>query len=297
VLAVLERHVNTPQPEPIFTLLQKNPEDLTKLTRFPNLFIIGTLDLQGQMWDLLDRLLGESLARVQNDSAFLFSKIDPWARNQILAMAVAKDVPTLRKNLVENSDRIFSLYDENMSANVFRSLYVHFEQKDISKRLMEKHGWNLRVQHDYHVAVDSSGIRYVWLRRFNPQRWLSVYWEPVDDPSLLSKEWMLQKRADLLQLFYDGDYVYEDDKIKVLEKVVDFNNRYAIRLDGVWQNEKHIMGGPFRSYGFYDENDGRLYMIDLAVYAPGERKYQYIRQLDGIASTFRTHAELQRSQE
>ena len=81
------------------------------------------------------------------------------------------------------------------------------------------------------------------------------------------------------------------------EKVVDFNSRYAIRLDGVWQNEKHVMGGPFRSYGFYDENDGRLYMIDLAVYAPGERKYQYIRQLDGIASTFETNAEIERSQE
>jgi len=150
----------------------------------------------------------------------------------------------------------------------------------------------MRVQHDYYVAVDSSELNYVWLRRFNPQRWISVYWEPVKDPSVLSKQWMLEKRHGIIRSFYDGDYVYEDENIKVQKKVVDFNDRFAIRLDGVWQNEKHVMGGPFRSYAFYNESDGRLYLIDLAVYAPGQRKHQYLRQLEGIASTFRTAADL-----
>jgi hypothetical protein len=292
VLAVMDKKVYTPQPESIFNLLQRNPEDLKKLTRFPNLLVVGTLEAQGSMRDLLDKLLAGSQSRVQADSAFLFNKTNPWAINQMLVLAVSKDIPTLQKKLRENGDRLFNLFDEKISANVFQSLYIHFEQQDISKRLMERHGWSVRVQHDYHVAVDSSDIRYVWLRRYNPQRWLSVYWEPIDDPSLLSKEWMLEKRGDIIAKFYDGDYVYEDDTIKVQEKSVDFNGRYAIRLEGVWQNEKHVMGGPFRSYGFYNESDGRLYLIDLSVFAPGQRKYQYIRQLDGIASTFKTKAEL-----
>ena len=92
--------------------------------------------------------------------------------------------------------------NNNAAKNIFRSLYIHFEEKDITKKLMDEHGWSVRVEHDYFVAVDSSEIRFVWLRRFNPQRWFSVYWEPVDDPSLLSKEWMLQKRADVIEKFY-----------------------------------------------------------------------------------------------
>ncbi|MBN1466996.1 DUF4837 family protein [candidate division KSB1 bacterium] len=290
VLAVMDRTINTPQPESIFNLLQKNPAELKKLTRFPNLLVVGTLEVQGEMGELLEKLIAGSQSRIEADSAFLFNKTDPWAKNQLLVLAVSRDIPTLRKNLRENGERMFKLFDENMAANVLKSLYVHFEQQDISKKLMEKHGWSIRVQHDYFVAVDSSEIRYVWLRRVNPQRWFSVYWEPTDDPSLLSKEWMVQKRADIIANYYDGDYIYEDDTMKVQENIVDFNGRYAIRLDGVWQNDKHVMGGPFRSYGFYDEGDGRLYLIDLSVYAPGQPKYQYLRQLDGIASTFRTRA-------
>ncbi len=295
VLAVMERIQYTPQPEPIFELLHREPKDLKDLIRFPNLLFVGSLDIENDMTELLKKMLSDdALARVQEDSAFLFNKNDPWAMHQLLALAVAKDVETLKNNLTEHGDRIYNLFDENMSANVFRSLYVQFEQDDINKSLMNKHGWNVRVQHDYYVAVDSADIRYVWLRRFNPQRWLSVYWEPVDDPSLLSREWMLQRRAEVIEPFYDGDYVYEDSTIKVQEKVVDFNDRYAIRLDGVWQNEKHVMGGPFRSYGFYEETDGRLYLIDLAVFAPGRRKSEYLRQLDGIASTFRVKGEQER---
>lgn len=292
VYAAMEKIVYTPQPESVFELLHKKPEDLKNLIRFPNLLFVGSIDNENDMTDLLRKMLSDdALARVQEDSAFLFNKNDPWARNQLLALAVAKDTETLKKNLTEHGDRIFNLFDENLKANVFRSLYVHFEQDDINKELMKEHGWNVRVQHDYVVAVDSAEIRYVWLRRFDPQRWLSVYYEPVEDPSLLSKEWMLQKRAEVIEPFYDGDYVYEDSTIKVQEKVVDFNGRYAIRLDGVWQNEKHVMGGPFRQYGFYEESDGRLYLIDLAVYAPGRRKSEYMRQLDGIASTFKVKAE------
>ncbi|MBN1481576.1 DUF4837 family protein [candidate division KSB1 bacterium] len=298
MLAALERIIYTPQPEPIFNLLRRGPEDLNKLSRFPNLLIIGSLDIEGQMNELLHRMLSEeAMARVQADSAFLFNKPDPWARDQLLVLAVSRDIETLKQNVRDNSDRLFNLFDENLTKYVFKTLFTQFEQKEISKALMDKHGWNVRVQHDYFVAADSSEIRYVWLRRFNPQRWLSVTWEPVEDPSLLSREWMLEKRREVIEKFYDGDYVYEDETINVQEKIVDFKGRYAIRLDGVWQNEIHVMGGPFRSYGFYNEGDGRLYLIDLAVYAPGERKYQYLRQLDGIASTFRTKNEQTRSTE
>lgn len=289
VKEIMEREIFTPQPENIFYTLYKNPEELGKVTRFPNLLILGTLNSEGEMQNLIDKLLSpQSKARVKQDSAFLFKKKDPWALDQILVVCVAKDVPTLKKNLDKEKDAIFNTFDNYIAKYVFQTLYDQLEQKEIEKSLMERHGWSVRVQHDYYVAVDSVEMGYVWLRRFDPQRWLSVYYEPTDDPSLLSKEWMLETRQKLANSFYDGDYVYEDSLIHVQRKVVDFNGRYAIRLDGVWQNDEHVMGGPFRSYGFYNKSDGRLYLIDMAVYAPGERKYPYIRQVEGIASTFKT---------
>ena len=286
---VMAQEIFTPQTESIFTVSLRPPEELAGLTRFPNLMIVGTLESTGRLGELMSKFLSESSRqRVLQDSAFIFSKKNPWATDQMLAVLVSRDAETLRQNIRSKGQTVFELFDRHEQELVFNSLYAQFEQKEISQRLMEKHGWSVRVQHDYFVAVDSSEIRYVWLRRFGPQRWLSVYWEPTDDPAQLSKEWMLDRRRLFAETFYDGDFVYEDSTLQVQEKVVDFAGRYAVRLNGIWQNEKHVMGGPFRSYGFYNESDKRLYLIDLAVYAPGERKTPYLRQLDGIASTFVT---------
>ena len=64
----------------------------------------------------------------------------------------------------------------------------------------------------------------------------------------------------------------------------------AIQLTGVWQNDRETRpaGGPFRSYGFYDLNTQRLYLVDMAVFAPGKKKLPYLRQLDVMAQTFKT---------
>ena len=61
VLATLERIHYTPQPEPIFNLLHKNPEDLKTLIRFPNMLLVGSLDQDNDMSDLLRIFCNEIL--------------------------------------------------------------------------------------------------------------------------------------------------------------------------------------------------------------------------------------------
>jgi hypothetical protein len=78
-----------------------------------------------------------------------------------------------------------------------------------------------------------------------------------------------------------------------VEKEVDFQGRYAIQLDGVWENLKHNIGGPFRSYGFYDESDQRIYLVDYSVFAPGLKKWPFMRQLEAMARTFKVKAEME----
>jgi hypothetical protein len=66
----------------------------------------------------------------------------------------------------------------------------------------------------------------------------------------------------------------------------------ALRVTGLWQNQTaqagFAAGGPFRTYCFFDPGTKRLYMVDIAVFAPGMSKEPYLRQLDIIAHTFRT---------
>ncbi len=293
--AALAREIRTPQPEPVFQLVPRAPKDLGGLTRYTNLILLSTLDAKDDTKEMLEKILppgSEIRHKVEQDSSFLFKSPDAWAKGQLLVVIAAKDKETLKQRLQTDKDVIFTVFDEYSNEKLASSMFKRYEQAEISEKLMQEHGWNVRVQHDYVLAIDSLDARFVWLRRMNPQRWLFVYWEPVDDPSILTKEWMLETRNRLTNDFYEGDFVLQDDEFKVSENEVDFANKYALRLDGIWQNEKHSIGGPFRSYAFYNESDQRIYMLDCAVFAPGSRKWSYMRQLDVIAHTFKTKDQL-----
>jgi len=291
----VEKEVYTPQLEKIFTIILREPGKFGDLKRFPHLLFIGTLNQKGTTKDILEGMLDETARRkIEQDSSFIFRRRDAWSKGQLLVVLVSKDLETLKGHLQKDKDLIFKLFDDHANEIVMQQMYRLNEQKDIEKQLMQEHGWSVRVQHDFFVAIDSSEARFVWLRRMGPQREFFVYWEPVDDPSKLSKEWMMQKRDSLSKVYFEGDYIFQDSSIKVKSKTIDFNGRYAIQLDGVWQNEKNIVGGPFRSFGFYNKSDGRLYLVDCSIVAPGERKWPYMRQVEAMARTFKTADEVKK---
>ena len=300
VTQVLSVDRYTPQPEMVFVLNRVNPGNIGKLKQYPQILLIGTLDQQGVTKNLLDQLLPEgSKGRqlVENNERFFFQVKDPWAREQLLGVAVSNDLPTLAENLGTNKEKIFEAFDDHVNDRVLKQVYYSSEQKEIEKELMSKHGWSIRVPHDFVVVVDSSESRFTWLTRRGPKRLLrdvSVYWEPVDDPSILSKEWMLAAKQKNTKGFNEGFYIHSDSKIQVEEELVNFQDRYSIKLEGIWQDDQG--GGPFRSYGFYNESDGRLYLLNSYVWAPEQRKWPYMRQLDIILHTFKTKADLNKQE-
>ena len=73
---------------------------------------------------------------------------------------------------------------------------------------------------------------------------------------------------------------------------VEFLGRPAVVLEGLWENDEKMAGGPFRNYTFYDKESGRIYQIDIAVYYPAGKKETFLRQLDVMARTFKTSLEV-----
>ena len=123
------------------------------------------------------------------------------------------------------------------------------------------------------------------MRRLLPERWLFVRWIDSIDTTGLNSEWVLAERERIGKKYYGGDSVVDDYLYSFRS---DFLGRPAVITTGLWENEEKVKGGVFKNYTFYDEYTKRLYMIDLAVHAPGEDKLPYLRRLDIMAHTFRT---------
>ncbi|MCH7827310.1 MAG: DUF4837 family protein, partial [Bacteroidetes bacterium] len=73
---------------------------------------------------------------------------------------------------------------------------------------------------------------------------------------------------------------------------INFNGRYTILTQGLWELNIKGMGGPFINYTFYDEKSKRIYMIDGSVFAPKYFKRNLIQQMDVTVQSFLTEDEL-----
>jgi hypothetical protein len=69
-------------------------------------------------------------------------------------------------------------------------------------------------------------------------------------------------------------------------QLVQFRGKETKKLTGIWQNHQHYLGGPFRTYAFADSTQKYIYLIDISITAPGERKKPYLTQLEIMANTF-----------
>ena len=90
---------------------------------------------------------------------------------------------------------------------------------------------------------------------------------------------------DIKIITFKGDRVVNK---YLFSKQGKFLGREAQITRGLWENESKVKGGPFRNYTFYDPLTRRVYMIDLAMYAPQNDKLPYLHRMDVIAKTFRT---------
>ncbi|MDZ7393509.1 MAG: DUF4837 family protein [candidate division KSB1 bacterium] len=285
VRAALERTVYTPQPESYLRVRWVSPENWGTFRRYHTFLVVGTLSGSPVMQSLFGRMLSPNdLRRVEQDSSFLFKKENPWALDQLLLVVVANDTSTLSKRISENADRLHSLVMEHVRKVMTKQMFGKHEQKAVEEELMRKYGWAVRVQHDYHL-LEKASDRIVWLRRIPPERWFLVHWEDSDDPSVLTPGWCLKKRKWIGESFYTGERIVEG---YTTWQWVDFNGRRAIEMWGLWDDSVKVVGGPFHLYGFYDEPTGRLFVIDMACFAPGERKMPFMRQMDVMARTFHT---------
>ncbi len=278
----------TPQPEKVFDLYWVSPEKFSTYATRKNLLLVGTFDSKGEISQKVSGMLSPIVKeKVKEGTAFYFPKENPWAKKQLLMVLAGVSTSELEKKLIENRDVLYGFFKDRLLGETKKQMYSQLEQKDLSKQLLQKYGWTVRIQHDYIINTERPQDRFVMLRRSLPgrERWLFVHWIDDADSNLINKDWAIAKRNKLTAKFYKNDLI---DENYVESNEIDFLDRPALMLEGLWKNEDKFIGGPFRTYVFYDEKSKRIYMIDIAVYYPAGKKEPFFRQLDIMAHTFKT---------
>jgi hypothetical protein len=284
--AELRRAVETPihtvEPETVFSLVRAAVGDFQNVRLSANLLLVGALDSPDSVGEILRKLLTpETQEAVQRRESLVFARSDLWANRQRVTIVTAPDEETLVEFILRARDFLFETIYAPLAAKAVGRVYYRGGNKELRQVLHDEYGWSVLVPTPWHmVAAESESLVYFY--KNEPDRHLMVYWE--EEQRSLHPDSCLALRERLVWRHYDEDEV---DRSRTLSAHTMFLGRPALRLEGVWQNEKHIMGGPFRTYCFHSSAQNRFYLVDLNVFAPGREKFPYLAQLEGIAASFR----------
>jgi hypothetical protein len=280
----LERIIYTPQAEPVFYLRRILPDELERYHRYRNLVFMASLNSNSATTDLINQMLSDDARRgVMNGDHFMFSRSDEWARDQLLMLLVGPNDEAIRDNITNEADWVYRQFETNLQTALESRMFRRLEEKDIEKDLWERFGWTMRIEYDYRLALANAANKFVWLRKYDPQRMIFVHWIDAPDGDRITSDWLLEQRNHLGYTYCDSMIV--DDKY-LTSRDVEFAGFDAVQLQGLWKIPHKTVGGPFICTAFYDDITDRIFIIDAAVFAPGREKLPWLQRTQTVARNF-----------
>jgi len=218
--------------------------------------------------------------RYKAHEPFLSVVRDLWATGQSTLFAVAWSESDLVRLLAQcDSTDLRRSLEDAVVTGLGKTMFSLGEEKSIPAQVAREYGWTMRLPTGFYAADDPKG-RFVKFNSEEPVRLILVHWEdgelPLDEatwnPVLSRTLWV-----------YDDEDTFMPEHTR--SHTTSFQGAPALRWEGVWQNEKYVIGGPFRALACH--RDGRSFLLIGIVFAPGESKVPILRQVEAILNTFR----------
>lgn len=251
-----------------------------------NILLYVRVDQRGGLLAQVQKILGkDALERARREGHVVYYKEDVFARDQDVYFMLAGNPEGEEVLLSHMAAALRDRLRDSTRARLRDYLLRGRENKGGAKYLLQRYGFSLRFPSEYHLLQERPELGAIEIHCEAPSRVIGVFWDKDfgGAPTLADSLRLLAFRGDVADSLYGGDYLLAGSySFSAVEQV----GRPAVRLQGVWQNERDMTGGAFVTYFFWDERRQRLLALDLLLYAPGLAKHPYMRELEALGSTF-----------
>ena len=267
IYAILRRtQMGLPQPEPMFTLYQVNPDmfkgDFTRQTNIVHIDVNSSYE--------------GSECKIEKNT---------WSRPQTYVHICAPTQQDAVKCLAENSDKVLkTMFDTDIAK--LQALNAQRPNADLIEYVHQKFGIMMTIPEDYEIGRE--GDDFLWLLYRTPvnDRFVMIYTTPNKK---LTREAMMIKRNFITHQYIEGatpDIYPEVTEVAgyPIHQPLTIGAKEGAELRGLWDTKNDYMGGPFYQFSFINL-DGECVTIDGSVYAPKENKAVYMRQVEAIVKS------------
>ncbi|MDZ7797580.1 MAG: DUF4837 family protein [Candidatus Marinimicrobia bacterium] len=282
----VEYEIRTPQVEKLFYFAPFELEEYMEYRNDKLILLIATLDGNDRISRFIRERIGENVRRqVENGEKIFFYEYDKYAERQTYMLLLARDREELQTFIREEGKQIYQAVNKGFLSSKFEQIYHTAEEKALSKTLYDRLGFSFRLPHGYEIIYLDTTRNILHLGRPRPQRNIIVYWREGGFNRVIDKEWALRTKYWLMQNLMEKIYI---ERSYLRYRTVEWGGVIINNIRGLWGHPTKVMGGPFTMFYFYDGVSDRTYLIDCMLFAPGQSKAVYLRQMEIVASTFYT---------
>jgi hypothetical protein len=262
-------HPALPQPEPIFDLIHVTPDQFTKIFQSHRNIIFAEIGSEYY----------EPKIAVQRNL---------WSTPQIVIKVQAPDDSALVELLRQSGNKIVSRINRTERDRIV-SNYKGYQVQEIVKSLKNKHNLSLYIPKGYDLDADADN--FIWIAHETPLTTQSilVYYYQYTDTNTFTSDYLINKRNLFLKKHVPGPvpntYMATEELVPPDFKEFMYQDRYFAELRGLWKLENGFMGGPFVSLSTVDEKRNRVVTVEGFVYAPRDKKREFLRQVESILYT------------
>ena len=283
-----DQFIYTPRAEKSFYLQWEPLEKLNVYKMHKNLLFVGLFNGEDAVSLYLMKMLSSDVQQAMLEGKiFHIFQEDLFARDQMSIILFAPNITQLIEYIQVYRDDIFTGIEQYHFRRLEKNMFLIEEQKGLEEYLYENFNWTIKVQYEYKLILQSENGDFVWLKKLRPDRNIFVFKYPAGRFNS-TENFLYNLRDSLTTKYFEGDSIVRDDT-DIFK--TEFCNNPAWKISGVWKNRKYLLGGPFRTYTFFDHDSDYQYFIDISVVAPAVRKKPYLDELEVIANSFRLNHE------
>lgn len=270
-----------PQDEPVFDLVHVAPKDFAKIFQtHRNIIIIDFSETNGEVKTEIKR--------------------NSWAKGQLVIKITSPNEPSFIDFLNRHSENIISKINEVEIERQIEKNKAHGKtiQKEVHKISGTPLNLSIVLQKDAYVAKEDSNFLWIRMERgrnlggyeHQISQGVFIYFQNYSDTVLFSPEKIISVNDSVSKRHISGSvpdsYMITSFKLFAPSaKRINFSNKFAMEIRGLWRMENDFMGGPFISLTFLDKKSNMIITAEGYVFAPQFDKLMYLREVEAMVKS------------
>lgn len=256
-----------PQFEPNFRILQITPDNFTSTFKVSRNII---------------------MPEISNfySAPRLSSELDKFASGQVIMSVRAPDTAAFINFLKENQDGIV---DYILNKELERTAqWLIRDSGTPQSRIQQLFGINIHYPKGLSNITEHPNFYWATNSAGRSRRDIAIYQFPYTTETVFEKDSLIAIRDSVLGQYITGSFdshmitatAYDPDYRKM-----EVNGLFRAELRGLWEMNSDMMGGPFVSHAFVNENTNMVVVVDVFIFAPETNKRNLIRNMEGALYT------------